>query len=303
MSEQDTQKNGCISSDPVALANLAMQFLLPRLAEIQNPDSPLTPVLHDRLYADALKQAGRLLEMAVLSDDPDVHAYQIFKPNAEPISFGAIKIQLESAGWPFAENTLKKYAFEIIENAHYEIEKRMEEIEGFVGCPVGSKMDWNEITDGILVSLRQLQRSTSLKLLPFSAENVCNKWVNCLIEEADKSQLREGPAGLERAHAFSAYMTFVKYVCGGDSYQKFMKSDTREKTSKSAGATKDKRTGAIIKVRPYELFLSAHQNGVLAKELTTKRSRLKPEFLPGPEWPYAFSILSEHEGTPVRDEE
>jgi hypothetical protein len=50
------------------------------------------------------------------------------------------------------------------------------------------------------------------------------------------------------------------------------------------------------KVRPYELFLFAHQYGVLREELTVKRSTLKPEVRPGPEWPYHFSILSEHGG-------
>jgi hypothetical protein len=209
-----------------------MQFLQPRLAGIKNPESSLTPVLHDRLYADALKQARRLLEMAAAADDPDVHAYQLFEPNKDPLSFGAIQKILESAGWdgPCAENTLKGYGFTIIEAAQEAIDKRIEEINSIHTGYFGTDVELESITDRIRRFLSKMIRTTGLNRLLVDSEEIVERCIGCLIEEAQNKVNCGGASNFELFNESWACLRFVKYVCDGLSFGQFMKGDTRSQS-------------------------------------------------------------------------
>jgi len=73
---------------------------------------------------------------------------------------------------------------------------------------------------------------------------------------------------------------FMKFVCGHNTYDEAMKA----------------KSGGGLLLRPYELFLYAHQRDFETNRLTKRRADLGQDFVPQPEYSSSLSIMVAHGG-------
>ncbi len=169
------------------------------------------------------------------SPDPAafVHAYQAFEPGQAAMTFGDIEARFVEVWWPGpkAENTLKGYASKLVMAAQTSIDENIDRLESMMAYQTGHIVDLAVTTDRVRKFYHRMLARTRLRSLFTDPEQVVERAVRALMDEARKIVEPADYTRQENQNAWGAYLSFIKYVCGGLSYVKFMNGFTSGDTA------------------------------------------------------------------------
>lgn len=167
---------------------------------------------------------------------PSVPAYQLFKSGQSPMSFEEILARFSEVGWPRlkSKNTLKTYISKLVREAQTSIEEEIDKLESRIAYQTGHIADLEATTDRVRKYYHRMLTRTRLRSLFADPEQVVERGVRALMNEAQKIVDPADWTKKETSDAWSAYLTFIKYVCGGLSYVEFMKGFTPDGTTYEA---------------------------------------------------------------------
>ena len=217
--------------------------------------------------------------------DEVIHAYRIFPCDpfvgSEPMSHEEIRDQFHAVGWidGMKLGTVRNRVWEILEHGAEEIERLTVGVGAFFEARQLNPTLDTEIEDaigGLLMRLEIPAVIPDVDRLQSHMERV----VRCLLDQALEPVLSDYGSGIEHFGNSMARASFLKFVCGHDTLE----------VAKAA-----KRAGEL-RIRPYELFLFAHQQDFKTDKLTKRRRDLKKEFIPEPEYTSSLPIMAAHGG-------
>jgi len=253
--------------DPQALATLAIQMLQPRLAGIYESEKQLSGRHLDNDFLDALKRAESLFNMATGLSDTDVDAYQLFKDEDDPMSFGDIEKRFKEFGWgcPCSENIIKDYVPKLIHEAHRQIESQNDRDEIQLSQAMGYPIGISGLNHRIRRHLVSMINRTRLNRLPLN----CDQFAEQLADDFIGRIRRSIPGPQESCDAqdhFDSYLArsrFIPYVCDGLSYERFMGEDHLNK--------------ALYLDRASSILFYLKELGVLSSRIIRDPSQLKEQ--------------------------
>jgi len=286
MSKQETD-----AADPyrdstrnATLVRLAVEVMkangksLPSLTSAGGPDALKT-------FRAAMVHAETMLQTVENRGEEIIHAYRLFPcepmSGSDPQNVREILRQFEDAGWGkgMSEGTLRSRIDEILRDIEEETNRRREGLLQFL-----ERHGFKEPAD------RDIDRRVKAILEDFAIPGVIGEVGPLRSQMADviRRMLDEAmaPTLLESGTAESptdplTIAHFLRFVCGHETCEE----------------AKVARSGGALLLRPYELFLYAHQRNIQTENLTRSRKVLDPHFVPQPEYPSSLSIMVAHGGS------
>jgi hypothetical protein len=214
---------------PETVANLAVQLLKLRPEQLHSEPTTsrgLSDPHLDSCFQDALKRAEFMLKSAAGESDEVVHAYQLFSEGAEPLSFEDVAKRFKEVGWTkrgLGRNTLEDLIRELIVAANEGIQSKLEGYLSDAGRNTGYPVSFENIQCRIQRHIHKMINWTGLRdLVPDSweiGEKMSEHFLHLIT-----SSLRPHDVGsaMEKYESIHGYSTFLKYVCNGLSFEKFM---------------------------------------------------------------------------------
>jgi hypothetical protein len=224
----DGNGNGGHGSAPEILANLAVQLLRLKPEQIKIPlatGKALSDPLLDGHFLDALKRADSVLKTAAGLSDDDVHAYQLFDEGSGPMTFDAIKDRFEEVGWtrPDSRSKVEEFIKELLKEANTRIESRLEGYERQLSERRGQLVSLDRIKSNLSRHIAAMIRRSGLRdLVPdgwLVGERVAEVFLHLISRDVPPDN-KESP--FEQFESQRGYSTFLKYVCDGLGFEKFM---------------------------------------------------------------------------------
>lgn len=213
---------------PEILADLAVKLLrwggegAPRGSGSRDT---LSSPANDAVFADALKRAELLLLAASGKSNEDVHAYQLFAESDGLLSFGDIAGRFMEAAWTgmTASNTVRDQVEKLVTAADLAVQKERVRHERIVSTVARYPLGVNHLEGRIRNHLRRMIVLTGMHDLFDDPEKVADAmgqfFSKLMVERIPGSLVKSLEAEEE---SVESYNTFIQYVCGGLTYQRFM---------------------------------------------------------------------------------
>jgi hypothetical protein len=177
-------------------------------------------------FQDALKAAENLLLAASGQTDEVVHAYQLFSVEDGLMSFAEIAERFRDFGWDGmkAPGTVEKVIVKLVENAELEVQKERERHDKLVSVRLGYPGGVHDITARVRRHMRSLIRRTKLRDLFKDETEAADAMGQFFYRLMDKGIPGDWEKRLEEElFSLAGYDSFIKHVCGGLTYEQFMK--------------------------------------------------------------------------------
>lgn len=236
------------------------------------------PIRRAVLLAEKLHQAVR-----DRGHEP-IHAYRLFPTDkhgaSEPMGQDQILQYFHEAGWVdgMKEGSLRKRIEEILLQITKVIDQRREGLQQHIERrDFGSPLD--DDIDGVVGGL--LDDFAVPEVIGDASElrAEVSRTVRRLIDRALAPALRESGTSESPTDPLTIGY-FMQYVCG----------------HATLDAAMEARSAKQLRVRPYELFLFAHQHNVESIKLTRLRRDLDENFSPQPEYTSSLPIMVSYAG-------
>ncbi len=242
-------------------------------ARLAKGNSLSDPIL-DPHFADALKRAEALLRAASNLSDEEVEAYRIFHPRGL-MTYKEIEKHFASFGWtkPVSRNTIGPCIEKLLKAAHEKIEQHLPHYEDMLGSATDGAVSFQQVEVQVGNALSNALDKLGIADLISADFDPIRRTARYFMHIV--SQKVASPWGLT-GESYEGYSTFIPYVCGGMDYDEFQNAD-------------------VHRVRPYEIFLFAAQEGLEQQRLVERLSKLTEVPAP-PRWPNG-SILWSHDGS------
>ena len=239
---------------------------------------------HLKPFRAAVLQAETMLRTVENRGDEFIHAYRLFFYRSEegsaPQSVKEIHGRFVDAGWRegMSENTLRTRIWEILKDVE---EEKMRKRDGFLSFlerhnfkePADEDIDGfvRDFIDDFAIpdaigDIHQLRSKMAAVI-----RRMIDKAMAPMLLESGTSESPTDPLTISN---------FMKFVCGHDTL------------ADAECANSEWR----LQLRPYELFLYAHQRDMLTPKLTKLRAKLEQDFDLQPEYSSSLSIMFAHAG-------
>ncbi len=174
---------------------------------------------------DALDDARRLLLAAKGKIHEDVDAYRIFSEDDGPMSYDEIAARFKRCGWKgmAARNTVEKIILKLVERAEKEVQRECEKLESLISvrCNYPGGVHW--LADRMGEQIRKAIHASELELLFSDPDRVADAMGQVFLRLMEKNITGDWERPLDEESAeMLGFTTFVKYVCGGMTYEQFI---------------------------------------------------------------------------------
>jgi hypothetical protein len=235
-------------------------------------------------FRAAVLQAETMLQTVENRGDELIHAYRIFpcdpRKGSSPRNLSDIHDQFKDAGWEkgMSPNTLGDRVEKILMDLEEETDRRREGFIRFLerhGFEPPADEDINGLVRAVLEDFAIPDVLGDVNQLGSEMAAVIRRMLDRAMEplllESGTSESPTDPLTISY---------FMRFVCGHDTW----------------ADAKRAKTGGELLIRPYELFLYAHQKDLLSDKLTKLRKDLSEDFIPQPEDSSSLSIMVAHGG-------
>lgn len=210
-------------SDPTLLSELKSQVVLALLA--LSKESEGNPLNSD--YDVALKRASKCVDFIVKEasapEDDRIYAYQLFSADSPPMTFGDITKRFIEMGWQISYNTTVTYVEQILTEANLDIETKLEGLDVIRDQAIGFSTDVDGLHERLSRHLIILFKRTVLRRFVLDYETVSRDLAANLIQKIGESSPLLQTWTNEHENAYLGYWKFLRYVCGDQSYESFIK--------------------------------------------------------------------------------
>ena len=221
-------KNEERSYPPEVLADLAVklvQLTMDASPTSARPRPQLAARAFDAVFADALKRAEMLLLTASGQSDEDVQAYQLFTEEDGLMSFEGIAERFNDFQWEGmkSQNTVKPIITDLVIAAEFEVRKAQDRLERLVAVRSGYPGGVYHLVGRVKRHIRSMINRTRLLDLfddPAKAADLMGQYFIRLMERNIPEDWVGNPP--EDMIAADGHGSFIKYVCGGLSYESFI---------------------------------------------------------------------------------
>lgn len=276
-------------SDDNALTNLAFEILRARNGELL-ARGPAVDHWVNESFKDAISLAERLRATVRNRGSERIHAYRLFSKNvenmsgavdvigSEPMSVPEIRSRFKEVGWSdgMTVGTVRNRVREILQHAEDEVKRRTAGYNEFLEHHGWKWPDIDAIHDlvgGMLMDFAAQNIVRDIGQLQANMTMVVAR----MIDQAFRPVTNDVGGCVKEPDCFTV-AGFMKFLCGHDSLD-----DAKE-------------SSGDFRVRPYELFLYAHQVEILEDKLTKPLKELSADFVPAPEYRSRMSIMVSHGG-------
>lgn len=292
--------------DPQIIVELAIQLLQPKLQDPTYSGRQLSDPEFNDDFLDAIKRSKWMVDIASGRSDETFHAYQLFQEGAAPMSFQAIADRFNEVmrevvtarRLPASKNTVENDMETIIEEAQAQAERRKNALRFPIMNQFGFPISLDQLDQKMRSLVATMMEESKFDKVVENTDQVvgemAGQFMEFILRRVPELQQIWSP---DLKQELVASTRFIPYVCTGLSYSEFMRKDPK----KTGGR---KRTGGQARlVRPYEAYLFASQSGILNDKYQVKLSDLKDGVYPDPKRRRTMSILCDHRGHLLADEE
>jgi hypothetical protein len=236
-------------------------------------------------FRTATLQAERMLQEIESRGDELIHAYRLFPRDpykgSEPQSLPDIASRFTEVKWGrgMGESTLRTTVVKILEEIEMESARRREGFYDYLERHNFKPPEDTQIDSFVKVMLEDfavpevLGDVTELQgEMAGVIRRLLDRKIAPVLAESGTSESPSDPVTIDH---------FMEFVCGYRTVDE---------------AKKAKRNSPLV-IRPYELFLYAHEKKIGPSSLTRRRGKLDPLFVPQPEYLSPLSIMVAYGGS------
>lgn len=209
--------------DPILVADFAMKILQLKFRSTQGDlnSQPISDELIASNFPQALANAEKLLFDASEHPNDQIHAYQLFEEDSEPLSYQDISVRFKNARWANlgSRNSVETLCKKILKKAHAEINNEDERIRNIYDFRMDFEGGIDEVLRRVEEHFEKLSSELGLDRIVRHPEQL-NRHVIMFVSKLLRRHISDYDSSkIEIEDLGAPHQTFIKYVCGGMSYE------------------------------------------------------------------------------------
>lgn len=210
-------------SDPVVLADLAIKIIALK-GESDKATTNRSGRLRESEMHEAIDDARRLLLSVKGVIDEDVDAYRLFSEDDGLMSFEEIAKRFKSNRWKLmtSRNKVEETVLELIDLAEDQVQKERDKYEALVSVRHRYPGGVCGLLDRVKKQIREMVGNSELEAIisdPDQVAEVMGHYLSCLMGREITEDWQQNLD--EEITKIAGIDSFVRYVCGGMTYEQF----------------------------------------------------------------------------------